>query len=177
MKSKLIAISAVSAGFIALLLTLGSYFEFADVFTVVFASIFVILPLYYKSYKACLLTFLAGGLLAFMLSGFNLLSLVFPAYFGFFGLFPIVRLYMQEKNLKKFIIYIIGLVWCVGIIFGLYFLMLGFMPHLIEGLPLWVENNIYYILAFLGVVIYFLFDLSVVKLRVVTDYYLSKIIK
>ena len=87
MKSKVLALSAVSASFIAVFLTLGAYIELVDLVAVVVASIFVLLPLYMKSYKGSLLAYLAGGLLAFLISGFNILSLVFPAYFAFFGIF------------------------------------------------------------------------------------------
>ena len=63
MKSKLLSISAVSAGFVAVFLLIGAYFEIADLFTSVISSVFVTLPLYYKSYKASFLAFLAGGVM------------------------------------------------------------------------------------------------------------------
>jgi len=177
MKSKLISISAISAGLTALFLTVGAYFEVVDLFMVVVTSVFVVLPLYFKSFKACFLAYLAGGTLAFMLSGFNVFSVVFPAYFGFFGLYPIIRMLMQEKKVKKLVIYIIGVIWCVASIFGIYFLYLNLIPEFLYGLPEWVVNNIYYIVGLLGVALYFLFDASVINMRRFTDRYLSRIIK
>ena len=76
MKSKIISISAISAGFIAILLTIGSYFEITDLITTVVASCLVLLPLYYNSYKGMILTYLVGGVIAFMFSGFNPMAFV-----------------------------------------------------------------------------------------------------
>ena len=86
MKSKLITISAISSALITIVLTIGAYIEVADLLALVVATIFVALPLYFNSYIASILSFLAGGILALIFSGFNFLSVVFPAYFGFFGL-------------------------------------------------------------------------------------------
>ena len=86
MKSKTIALSAISAGFVAIILTVGAYVEFTDVFMLAVSSIFVLLPLYFNSYKGSILAFIVGGVIAFLVSGFNILSIVFPSYFGFFGI-------------------------------------------------------------------------------------------
>ena len=51
MKSKVISLSAISAALIAVSLTIGAYFEFADLFAVVIASAFVILPIYLKKWQ------------------------------------------------------------------------------------------------------------------------------
>ena len=55
MKSKIISISAISAGFLALILTVGAYIEMVDLFCIVISSVFVILPLYYKSFIGSLI--------------------------------------------------------------------------------------------------------------------------
>ena len=100
MKSKVIALSAISAGFIAISLTAGAYIDLIDLITVIAASIFVILPLYYNSYAGCFMANAAGGILAFLFSGFNIFSVVFPAYFAFFGIYPIIKAitYGKIKN-------------------------------------------------------------------------------
>ena len=97
MKSKIISLSAISAGFVAISLIIGAYIEITDLFMVVVASVFVLLPLYLKSYKGSFLAFLAGGVIAVLCSGFNL-ALIFPAYFAFFGIYPIVKNYLEEKR-------------------------------------------------------------------------------
>lgn len=177
MKSKTISISAISAALVALFLTLGAYFELVDVFTIVIASIFVTLPLYYQSYKGSVLAYLAGGIIAFMFSGFNLLSLVFPAYFTFFGIYPIVRCKMQEKNFNKFWGYVIGLVWFIIVSFGLYFYYTLYMGVGLEDLPLWVKDYILIFVGLFAIVFFFIFDKSILITRKVADYYLKKIIK
>ena len=47
-----------------------------------------------------MLAYLAGGVIAFLCSGFNILSLVFPAYFLFFGVYPIVKTKLVETNFR-----------------------------------------------------------------------------
>ena len=55
MKSKIISLSAISASFIAIALIIGAYIEITDLFMVVISSVFVLLPLYLKSYKGSFL--------------------------------------------------------------------------------------------------------------------------
>ena len=177
MKSKLIALSAISAGFIAVLLTLGAYIEFVDLFAVVFTAVFVIIPLYYNSYKASFLTYLVGGCVAFILSGFNFLSIVFPAYIAFFGLYPIIKCLMQEKKLNKIFTFIFGLVWTIIAVYGIYFYYVLVMKQTFAGLPVWVESNIFLIIGLFSVVFYLVFDRFVYVIRLIINRYLGRIIK
>jgi hypothetical protein len=177
MKSKFLAISAVSASFIAVFLTLGAYIELVDLFTVVIASVCVLLPLYLKSYKGSLLAFLAGGLLAFLISGFNIFSLVFPAYFGFFGIYPIIRNVFVEKNLKNYVRYIVGAVWCVAVSYGLYFYYTAFMGIALTDLPEIIVPYILPLVAVIGIVLFFVYDRFIAVTQILIDRYLSNIIK
>ena len=177
MKSKIISISAISAGFAALFLIIGAYFEIADLFTIVISSVFVTLPLYYKSYKGCILAYLAGGIIAFLCSGFNIISLVFPAYFAFFGIYPIVKNFTVEKGFNKYAGFILGLVWFELVSYGLYFYYTLFMGATFDGLPTWVVDYILYIVAVVALVFYVVFDKFVTVVRKVSDYYLNKIVK
>ena len=97
MKSRVIALSAISAAFVALFLTLGAYVEFIDIITVIIASVFIVLPLYEKSYLGSVLAYFAGGVIAFLFSGANIFTLVFPAYFLYFGLIPIFNHLVKKK--------------------------------------------------------------------------------
>ena len=90
MKSKIISLSAISACFIAASLVVGTYFEILDFFMLVTASVFVLLPLYLKSYKGSFLAYLVGGVVAILCGGFNF-TLIYPAYFLFFGVYPIIK--------------------------------------------------------------------------------------
>ena len=177
MNSKNIALSAVSAGLVALFLLVGAYFEMADVFTVVIASVFVLLPLYYQSFKGSVLAYLAGGVVAFMCSGFNIMSLVFPAYFAFFGIYPIVKFYMMKKRVKDIFKLVLGLVWMVAVSIGLYFYYTAVMGVAIDDLPKFlVDYALLFVVAF-SVVFFLVFDRFIFVVRRVMDYYLKRIIK
>jgi len=177
MKSKIIALSAISAGFIAIILTLGAYIEFFDLVSIVLASVFVILPLYLKSYLGAFLTYLAGGVIAFLFSGFNVMSLVFPSYLVFFGVFPIIRCFMADKNINKWLAFFLGLIWCVGVFYGMYFYYVGVMGMTISDLPTWITDGILYFIGLGGIVFYIIFDRFIYLARIVADRYLGRIIK
>ncbi len=177
MKSKLIAISAISAGFIAIFLTVGAYVQMVDLFVLVVASVFVILPLHYNSFKASILAFLAGGLIAFLFSGFNIMSVVFPAYFAFFGIYPIIRSLLSKKKVNKIIIKAIGFVWCALAVFGIYFYYTLIMGEVLSGLPAWIIDNVYLVVGLIAIVFYFVYDYSIFVFRRVVDKYLDRIIK
>ena len=163
MKSKVISLSAISAGFIAIALIIGAYFEITDLFMVVVASVFVLLPLYLKSYKGSFLAFLAGGVIALLCSGFNL-ALIFPAYFTFFGIYPIVKNKLLEKNVKISVSTIIGLIWFVAVAYGCYFYYTLFLNGVFEGLPVWIEKYIVYGIVLVAIVFFFIYDRFVVGL-------------
>lgn len=177
MKSKVLALSAISAGFIAIFLSLGAYIEFVDLFALVMSSIFGILPLYLKSYKGSILSCLAGCVIAFLCSGFNVYSIVFPAYICFFGVYPILRCFMIEKQFNKILGYVIGVIWCVAAMYGIYFYYTLIMKGILDGLPWWVEDYILLFVGLLGLVFYFVYDRFVVLSKLVADRYLRKIIK
>ena len=182
MKSKVIAISAISAGFVALSLVAGAYISVADLVALAVSSVFVILPLYYGSYKGAFLSFLAGGAIALLCALPTItVTIVFPAYAAFFGLYPIVRLWLKEKNVNKAAVIVIGLVWCVAAVYGIYFyytLVMGF--SFAENLPAWIawiNNYILYFLAGFGVLFYVIYDRYVIVMKSFSDRILCKVIK
>ncbi len=177
MKSKVVTVSAISAALTAIVLTLGAYVELVVLYSIVISSVFVILPLYYKSYKGSFLGALAGGLIAFMCSGFNILSIVFPAYFAFFGFFPIVRLIMLDKKVNKIWTYIIGLCWCVAVFYGGYFYYTAVMMVNLADLPAFLSNNILLFVGIIAVVFYVVYERSVIVFKRVVDKYLGRILK
>jgi hypothetical protein len=177
MKSKVIALSAISSAIIAVLLTLGAYIEIIDLLTLIIASVLVILPLYYKSYLGSMLCFLAGGVIAFLCSGFNILSIVFPAYFGFAGIYPIIKCKLMDKNFNKMLTIIIGLVWCVLAFYGMYFYYVFVIGGVFDGLPDFFAKYILYLVGVVGVIFYFVYDRFVWVIRMLFNKYLSKVIK
>lgn len=176
MKSKIISLSAISAGFIAIALIIGAYIEITDLFMVVVASVFVLLPLYLKSYKGSFLAFLAGGIIALLCSGFNL-ALIFPAYFTFFGIYPIVKHKLIEKNVKNSIGLIIGLIWFIAVAYACYFYYTIVLNGVFEGLPSWIEKYIVYAIGVIAIIFFFIYDRFLFVVKFVVDKYLRKIIK
>lgn len=178
MKSKIIALSAISAGFVAILLTLGSYVTFVDIVCTVVSSIFVLMPLYFRSYKGSFLCFLAGGAVALLIClPTLLLSFVMPAYFAFFGIFPIIKMLAIDKGFNKKLFFVIGLVWCVALFYGLFFYYTGVMGFNISGLPAFVVDYILIFLAPIGAIFFVIYDRFVLVSKIMVDRYLSRIIK
>ena len=177
MKSKIIAVSAISAALTAVFLIIGAYFELADLFAVIIASCFPLMPLYFKSYKGCFLSYLVGGIIAFLCSGFNVYSIVFPSYIALFGIYPIIRCKMQDANINKVFRILIGLVWFIAAFYGLYFYYTLIMNGLFDGLPQWMTVYSIYLVGLVAVLFYFVYDRFVLVVRKVTQVYLDKILK
>jgi len=178
MKSKILALSAISAGFIAICLTIGAYIEFTDIFAVIIASAFISLPMYLKSIKGSVLASIAGALIAFLCSGLNFYSLVFPAYVGFFGVYPIIKMIFIDKRVNKILSFFVGLVWFIAVAYGVYFFYFYLVLNgVLTDLPLWIINNIYWLIALVAIVFYVVYDRFVVAVNFVANKYLKKIVK
>lgn len=182
MKSKTVAISAISSALIAIALTVGVFFEVADLFALAVSSAFVIIPLYKNSYLGCFLSYLIGGVIALIFSGFNIFySVVFPAYFLFFGIYPILRNMMQDKKNNRLVPIVIGLLWCVLAVIGIFYyytLVIGLNLDTIPSfIPQFVKDYFVFLLVLFAVVFYFIFDRYVLVMRVFFDRYLTRISK
>ena len=176
MKSKVVSLSAISASFIAICLIIGTYFELADLFVLVVASVFVLLPLYFNSYKGSFLAFLSGGVIAILICGFNF-TLVYPAYFGFFGIYPIIKSKMLEKRISKALNILIGIIWFLIISYVCYYYYIFVLGGVFDGLPDWVLKYLIYFIGVIAVIFYFIYDRFIVAIKFSLDKYLSKIIK
>ena len=181
MKSRVITVSAISASLVAICLAVGIYVSFADVFALIMSSVFVILPLYVRSYKGCVMSYLVGGILGLIFGWFNFVSsFVFPAYFAFFGLFPVVNCFLKDKKVKKYILHVIGLLWCVAAFYGIYFYYKFIMGLDFADLPdylAWMSEYVVYAVGIFGTVFYFVYDRFITLIRIIIDRYLGKIIK
>ena len=178
MKSKVISISAIASALVAISLTVGCYVEVVEIVSLVVSSVFVILPLYYKSFKGSVLCFLAGGLVALLCSLPTLaFSIVLPAYAGFFGLYPIIKHVFLEKRVSNVLQVMLGLTWCVLACFGVYFLYTAVIGLTFEDLPKFITDYILIFVGIFGVVFYFVFDRFIVVSKRFLDFYLKKIIK
>lgn len=175
MKSKVISLSAISAAFVAIALIIGGFFEMTDFFMLILASVFVMLPLYLNSFKGSFLAYFAGGVIAVLLT-FNF-ALIFPAYFGFFGIYPIVKCKMLQKNFNKAWGIVIGLIWLIAVSYGCYFYYTLILGGVFTGLPEWIYDYIIYGIGLIAIVLFFVFDRFVVVVRLLLDKYLNRIIK
>ena len=178
MKSKIISLSAISACFIAVSLVVGTYFEILDFFMLVTASVFVLLPLYLKSYKGSFLAYLVGGVVAILCGGFNF-TLIYPAYFLFFGVYPIIKNMFMRKNIKQWLRILISLVWFIVVAYICYFYYTHFLglAIIISGAPKWVDNYIIYGVGIIAIVFFFVYDKFIDVIKIVIDRYLRQIVK
>ncbi len=177
MKSKLLAISAISSAFSAILLTMSAYVTFADLFCLVISSAFVMLPLYYGSYKAGFLAFLVGGVIAFIFSGFNLTVMVIPAYLLFFGSFPLVKNFAVERGVNKVVVYVVGLFWCILAVYGIYFFYVKITGLDFGHLPKIILDNMLLFVGIAGCLFYVVYERYINAVKKFIDFYLRKIIK
>ncbi len=178
MQNKVISLSAISAALVAICLLVGTIFEIAEVFSLILASVFVILPLYFKSYKGCILCAVAGGVIALLLGLLaRINSLIIPAYFTFFGIYPIVKCRFMDKKYNKIVCFIIGLVWCIAVAYICYFYYTALLGQVFSDIPLWLVDYVIYAVAVVAVIFYIIYDRFIPVVRSVMDKYLGKIIK
>lgn len=179
MKSKVVALSAISAAFVAVLLTVGALVDFIDVFMITAASVFVTLPLYYKSYKGSILCYLAGGMIGALSAlglGKLISSVVIPSYFIFFGIYPIILKILKEKKVHKAIYFLIGLLWCVATIYGMYFYYVKIIG-IMDNLPQVIADNIYWFIALAGVIFFFVYERFLTVSSMLSDKVIKRILK
>lgn len=179
MKSKVVALSAISAAFVAVFLTVGALVDFIDVIMITAASVFVTLPLYYKSYKGSILCYLAGGVIGALFAlglGKLVSSVVIPSYFAFFGIYPIILKRFKEKNVNKAVYYIVGLLWCVAAIYGMYFYYVNIIG-VIDNLPTIISDNIYWFVALFGVIFFFVYERFLTVSSRLADSVIKRILK
>ncbi len=177
MKSKFIAISAISASFVAIVLIIGAYISFFDVYALLLSSVFVILPLYFNTYKGCFLCYLVGGVVALLCGLGNITSIVYPGYFAFFGLYPIVKFIASNKKFNKIVFMFLGLLWCVACAYGLFFYYTEFLGLELNDFPEFISNNILYFVGAFAIVFYFLYDKTIYFVKIIEDRYLQRIIR
>ena len=182
MKSRIISLTAIASALVALCLTIGVYFEVADFTGLIIASAFVILPLYFKSIKACFLCYFVGGVIALILSGFNVIySVVFPAYFLFFGIYPIIKNILYDKKFNKIITFSLGFIWGVATIYGMFYYYSVVMGMDFNTFPSWVpsfiSDNFIYFIGLLGAFYFIIYDRFVIVVRIFFNYWLKRILK
>lgn len=84
---------------------------------------------------------------------------------------------MNDKNVTKLVQGVIGFIWCVLAVYGIYFYYVLVMGEVFSGLPNWATDYIYWVVGGLAVVFYFVYDYSIVMVKRTVDKYLDRIIK
>jgi hypothetical protein len=180
MKTKQIALSALSTAFATIFLTLGAYIELIDLPCTILASFFVMLPSCKGWHKYGFLTFLASAILSFIFYGFNIYSLVFPSFILLFGLYPFGKNFIESRvknaNTAKGIMLLWVVVAFYIILFYYIFLIGGSFGKLSEFIERfkWLLCVAYGVVA---VVFYFVYDRFVNEFYKFAKIYIDKIIK
>ena len=108
---------------------------------------------------------------------YNITLVVVPAFLLFFGSFPLVKEIVKEKKVNKILFYILGMIWCVGAVYGIYFYYVEIMGITFNDLPRIIQENIYIFIGVLGVIFYNVYDRYVLTLGNFLDRYLRRILK
>lgn len=167
-KSKIIAISALSSGFIVILLTVGAYFPTFDLSCLFMASLVTMLPLSKNSYPGATLAVIASSILSLFVSGFRF-QIVLP-FFLFFGFHPLVNHLAQKKKFNKWITLAVKDVW-----FVLTLLLMQFLSEIIAIDIESIERFIYPILIVGGALAFFVYDWFMLRFQTYTDLLIKRL--
>lgn len=118
--SKKITISAISTALSIVLLILGTFVPMFDLSCIFLSSLIIMLPLYKKTIKGALLSYLSTILLSFIFTG-SRFEVIIP-YAVFFGLHPIINELQLLKKWNKWLLFILKAIWFIGTLFVIYYL-------------------------------------------------------
>ena len=82
-----------------------------------------------------------------------------------------------EKGFNKKIFFVIGLIWCIATIYGVYFYYTGVMGLNFNDLPKFIADYILIFLAPIGAVFFIIYDRFIFVCKMFLDKYLSRVIK
>lgn len=178
-----IALSAVSASFAVILLTLGAFVEAIDISCVMFAGIAMMIPLTKKDLFGAFMSYLAAGILALILTGMRFTVIV--PYAFFFGLYPIINAvqdkYLHKKRIFSFFALIVKDLWFLFSMYVYYKVLVVFSGYDLfqdfSMIPAEYQNYIVPCLCVFGAVFFVLYDFVMKRLQRVADYTVARIIK
>jgi len=108
-KSFEIAISAVSASFAVIFLSIGVFVPVFELSAYMFASVALMLPLSKKIYLGGFLAYLSTIILTLLISGGNFVYVLPVAVF--FGLHPFINSMQLKFNINKYLALIVKIIW------------------------------------------------------------------
>lgn len=178
MKTKNLTLSALSASLATVVLILGTIFaEILDLFAVIVAPIILSMPLYNDSIKGSILATLSAGILALLLSGFNIANFLYVSYFLFFGAFPIVKYYSVTRRKKKLIFNVICCIWFVVAVLLIYYYYTALMGLGLDMIFPISPDIIPLVLTIVAIPLYFIVDIYVYVAQTMLFKLLGRIIK
>lgn len=157
-RSKLIALCALSSAFALVCLMVGAYIPDMDLSGLFMASLCMMIPLSKESKMGGLLTYGATSVLSFFVTGMRL-QVVIP-FVMFFGLHPLVNYFIQEKKFNKIIFFIIKLVWFIGTLYLMYYVLNSFL-----GLSDKIVKIINIVIPVIGVIFFVFYDFCMMKFQ------------
>ncbi len=119
-KSKLIALSSLITAICVILLVVGEFMTVFALSGAFLAGVVLMIPLAKKSYLSAVLSYIASLLLSLLLSSFRYEAIL--PFAIFFGPYPIVRAFLEDKKINKIIALILKGVWFIGAILATYYL-------------------------------------------------------
>lgn len=166
-RSQVIALSAMAAALCSLFLTLGAYVSVLDVSCYMFASVMLMIPLFVNQFLGAFLAYLAAGLMALLFSGGNFFAIL--PYVFFFGLHPIVNAFQVKKNINKYLAFAVKAVWFDVSVYVMYRFLSVFTVEI-----QFIADNIIWIIAVGGTLIFVLYDFVMMRMQGVVNYYIKR---
>ena len=173
-KSKLIALSAICAGFSLLFMLAGALISVLDYSAIFMASMCTMVLLAKKSWKGGLMTYLATLCLsAIFFVGYR--PELVLTYGIFFGLHPTINYIFKEKNFNKILAFIIKMVWFVGSILLVYTLFSAFLfEDSVLTNPIF-QQYAYLILAVGSALLFVAYDFIMIRFQTAIDKIIEKL--
>ena len=173
-KSKLIALSAICAGFSLLFMLVGAFISVLDYSAIFMASMCTMVLLAKKSWKGGLMTYLATLCLsAIFFVGFR--PELVLTYGIFFGLHPTINYIFKEKNFNKILAFIIKMVWFVGSILLVYTLFSAFLFEDSVLTNKIFQQYAYLILAVGSALLFVAYDFVMIRFQTALDKIIEKL--
>lgn len=166
-----IALSALSAAFATLFLTLGTLNNYLLAAGTILSSLFLTLPLSKSFWLGDLLAYLAAGLLSLLLGGAAFFWRLVP-YFVFFGLHPLVNFLQFRFRIPRIPAFFVKAVWFDGMLY----LVWRFLFQMSTPFA-FVDTYILPVILIGGTLVFFGYDFMMVKCQMATNRLVARIKK
>lgn len=165
---RLIAVSAIVTALTVVMLTLGAYFPTFDLSALFTSALIIMLPLSKKSPKSAMLTWLASGILSLIFTTSRFYVSVL--YLAFFGIHPIINYFQQNSNRNLKFLYVVKAVWFIGTCFLMYYAFSMFVTE-----AYFLKEYIPIVIVLLGLILYIIYDIVLIKFQKMTDGIIKKL--